>query len=103
MAAHGPGAGRHFRRPAAQVVAPFHGGLPARFHHADAVQAGPFSPVGEPADRPALPVAAGFHPPVAFVHLRQRGEFRFLPADRVVQIGAHLIVRVPWLPLSART
>jgi hypothetical protein len=40
---------------------------------------------------------------VAFVHLRQRGEFRFLPADRVVQIGAHLIVRVPWLPLSAGT
>ena len=62
VAADGRGEQRGIERQAAEVVASFHGGLPAGLprglHDAEAAQAVPLGPVGEPAGRRALPRAS---------------------------------------------
>lgn len=96
VAADDPGEDLHDHRQAGQVVAQFHRGFSARFprrlHHVRAAQAGPFLPVGKRFQPLALPVAAGFQPPVALVHLGHGGQRGGVSGDAVIQIGAHFVL-----------
>ena len=96
VAAHGLGEESDVQRQAAEVVAPFDGDLvadlPGGLDQADAAQAGPLGPVGEPVDGLALPVAAGLQAAMAFLDGGEGGQPRIPPFDGVVEIGLDLFV-----------